>query len=1210
MLKALEISGFKSFADKTRFEFPAGITVVVGPNGSGKSNIVDAIKWVLGEQSAKSLRGKDMSDVIFKGSTGANSRKPAGSATATIVLDNSMNLFAFDAPEVHVTRRVYRSGESEYLINDEPCRLKDIKALFRGTGVGTDAYSLIEQGKVERILSSSAKERRAIFEEAAGISRFKAKKIEAQRRLDRVETNLVRLADIVDEVGSRYRSVKNQASKAAKYKEFTERLQELRTFVGLKDWRSFSGKLDKLETQVSSLEEESGRLNGEVEEGQSAAQDAETKLDDISNRVIQQQELANQVREKIAQAESQIELHRSRKSDLSQRAQQLESQIESFGRRDSELQQRLQNCKTELEKAQEQYGQAEASLDALKTQSEQVEQQVQQTQEQIDQNRRQHASLSERIAELGKQVSGYTSQVESAQSVRSRLQQQLDELKDSANRKRETLEELVAKKELLEKEAAESDGQLSDAREMANQSKNELGHEKEKLSELKSRHAGLTQRAKVIQELEKKLEGINAGAKQLLQESKTAADGPQGDVVGLVADLVQVNVKHAAIVDAALGESAQYVVVRGDRLINALESEQLKVKGRVGIIQLDTPTTLSANVQIDLTGETGVLGRADKLIHPESHYVDFVRAILGGTWLVKTLADATRLRQNKSQEVRYVTMDGEVIEADGTIIVGPKSSAAGLVSRRSELRSLSRELESLQSEIQTTEKGIEHLKKANTEDEQLVQKLIGQNTELSKKLADQNSRAAATQQQLDDDNQRLGQITAELDSTQKQLIQWESQLANDQTLLKQEDTVVENLLRSLESEEVKSVQLRSQQRELEEKNTTAQVNLAKSEQILSDMRSRAEDTQREIEEHRTTNNDLNEQFESSKQGISAAEDFLETAESNLVELVAERDRLEDQLSSLTEQRVEIDQERRKCSQQLSEKRDRLRKVQDELHKNQIRCKQLVMERDQLAERLFDDYGIEIEKLTENESEEQEAERAEVDQEITRLRNQIGKIGSVNMDALEELEQLESRYQKLDEQYQDLVQAKEALIKIIQRINTDSRKIFVETLEAIRTNFQKLFRQTFGGGQADIILEEGVDVLEAGIEIVATPPGKPSFNNSLLSGGEKALTAVSLLMAIFQFRPSPFCVLDEVDAPFDEANIGRFVGVLKSFLSWTKFVIVTHSKKTMTAATTLYGVTMQESGVSKRVSVRFEDVSEDGHISEEAINRSEEDEQAA
>ncbi|MFO0455672.1 MAG: chromosome segregation protein SMC, partial [Planctomycetota bacterium] len=354
----------------------------------------------------------------------------------------------------------------------------------------------------------------------------------------------------------------------------------------------------------------------------------------------------------------------------------------------------------------------------------------------------------------------------------------------------------------------------------------------------------------------------------------------------------------------------------------------------------------------------------------------------------------------------------------------------------------------------------------------------------------------------------------------------------------------------------------------------------------------------------TTLTQIQSQAGEDESAIKEAERILEQSGKQLQELSQEREKLAEELNQLLSERSGIESQRKELAEQLRKQRSEQRSVEERLNDCTVRARQLTLEREQLALRLKEDYGLEVEQLLGEETPEQAESREEIDREITELRQKIGAIGAVNMQALAELEDLEQRYQTLDQQYQDLSAAKESLLKIIHRINNDSRRLFVETLEAIRGNFQKLFRQTFGGGQADIVLEEGVDVLEAGVEIIATPPGKPKFSTSLLSGGEKALTAVSLLMAIFQFRPSPFCVLDEVDAPFDEANIGRFIDVLKSFLGWTKFVIVTHSKKTMTAATTLYGITMQESGVSKRVSVRFEDVSEDGRISEDAVRRSE------
>ena len=421
MLKALELSGFKSFAEKTRFEFPAGITVVVGPNGSGKSNIVDAIKWVLGEQSAKSLRGKDMSDVIFKGSGGPDGRRPANAAQATIVLENENRQFEFDADEVHVSRRVYRSGETEYLINGQASRLKDIRNIFRGTGVGTDAYSLIEQGKVERLLQTNAKDRRAIFEEAAGISRFKAKKVEAQRRLARVEANLIRLADIVDEVGSRYRSVKAQASKAARYKEYSDRLKDLRTFVGMKDWRDYSEKMNAANEQTTGFTQEIQTLNQGIESQSALVKDSEGTLEKIVTDFEAKQESSTKIREQLAQAQSQLELNEARIADLGSRKQQLDDQHARSEKASSELTTLIEKTAKELEEAEIKFSDASTALAELESQQTEVDQQLLSLRSSNETRQTEYSSLMTMIGEIGRLVSGAESEISRSQFLRRKI---------------------------------------------------------------------------------------------------------------------------------------------------------------------------------------------------------------------------------------------------------------------------------------------------------------------------------------------------------------------------------------------------------------------------------------------------------------------------------------------------------------------------------------------------------------------------------------------------------------------------------------------------------------------------------------------------------------------------------------------------------------------------------------------------------------------
>ena len=1237
MLKALELSGFKSFADKTRFEFPEGITVVVGPNGSGKSNIVDGIKWVLGEQSAKSLRGKDMSDVIFKGSGGSDGRRPSNAATATIILDNSDKRFAFDADEVLVTRRVYRSGESEYLINNETSRLKDIRELFRGTGVGTDAYSLIEQGKVERMLSTNAKDRRVIFEEAAGISRFKAKKKDAERRLLRVERNLVRLADIVEEVGSRYRSVKAQASKAARYKENSDRLQELRTHVGSKDWRDFSEKLTAAETSLATELKNVEAATEEIKAFEERTQKVEADLEKASAEYQTAQDNSAGLREQIARTDSNLQLNQARQKDITQRQQQLAETLKLAQKRKAEAEARIAKTEKESETAELNYREARDQLQEIEGNASQLDASIQEKTSLAETKRNEHQQLISLVSQLGRTVSAADSQLVNLQESKKRSTDNTQQLTDSKSQLEQTLSDAQQQVEKLEQEADGRDSALAETRKLLQSTKEQLDGRRQRLTDLTTQHAGMTQRAQVIEELEKSLEGINAGARELLKHANDQT-GPMSEVIGLVADLVNVNVQHAALVDVALGDIAQFVIVNGEKLITQIANEKIKLGGRVGLIQLDEPPTLGADPGVNLNGVAGVIGRADRLVQVQPKYAEFIRKMLGGTWLVKTLNIAIDLRSShdSADRVRFITLDGEIVEADGSVVVGPKSTTAGLVSRRSELRALKREIERLDGERETCLGQVQELAEQLETTEKKVQAQLEENTDIATRLKDQQREHATAEKQLATVNKQLTSAQQELTDYTNKITSTSDQLTEQREQLGLKETAIATILALVGQCDTSVAELRLQRKQAEKEASSTTSKLAKAEQVLEGMQSRVAQFRMELEEQVTAHQQAVEQVESDSQAAGTAEQEIETATKKLSELRQEYESVDESLQKLNLNRSELDADRKQVSMELRGKQDQLRLAQDKVHQQKSRIEQLGLQRQQLAERMQDDYGIDIAnadtvtntpalaiaatpddefesgddeaEVDDNEvSEEADAkievlDRDEIDKEITELRRKLSSIGSVNLDALQELEDLESRYLAMDQQYQDLAEAKDTLQKIIARIDNDSRKLFVETLEIIRGNFQKLFRQTFGGGKADIILEPDVDPLEAGVDIIATPPGKPEFNNSLLSGGEKALTAVSLLMAIFQFRPSPFCVLDEVDAPFDEANIGRFVDVLKSFLGWTKFVIVTHSKKTMTAATTLYGITMQESGVSKRVSVRFEDVSDDGHISEEAIKR--------
>ncbi len=1199
MLKALELVGFKSFAEKTRFDFPEGITVIVGPNGSGKSNIVDAIKWVLGEQSAKSLRGQEMSDVIFKGS-GEGSRRPMNTAEATLVFDNSTAQLEVDATEVHVTRRVYRSGEGEYLINGQPSRLRDIRNLFRGTGAGADAYSLIEQGKVDVLLAASPQQRRAIFEEAAGISRFKAKKIECSRRLERVDLNLVRLADIAEEVDSRLRGVKSQAGKARRYKEYTERLQQLRTQVSHVDWHDLTLRLQESETEAEEFRENSLAMAGQAESLETEALQIEGQLEIIRNSIRTEEALAADTRERIASGLSTVELEQRRTQELDEAISINRQHLARMSAKAGDLARQLQETQALVTAAESEFGLVQDRVRQADEQMSAQTKQIDSIHESIELQREQHRQLLNEIASLSKNLTTAESRYATVVSTVNQCHKRLEHLRPLREKNIRTIEEISSNlKELREQQIA-SQTLVENTLKNLSSHRKDLHVEQQNSLRLQGEITVCTERANVLQELEQRLEGVNAGVKEVLQRAREATSGPFADVVGLVADLLQVNVETAPMVEVALGDLAHYVVLQGHSLLDQLRTGGLRIRGRVGFLRADEPEWEKEPPDAQLGGHPGVLGRADQFVASSGPLAGLIQRLLGNTWFVEDIDQAIRLLEQSPTRCRLVTRAGELIESDGSIVVGSQQTHSGIISRRSELRVLRESLISLQQELQQVETN---------------------KTRLETFVRDGNTHQHEQEQQLKELTHIIDEHQLRLDSNGQQLTQIETEYttlaAEEKTVLKQRDSAkqaVAELQTSREQSESQLTELEQSlhraERELTDRENTrqtcsqelteAKIELAKREQVLESHHAAFEQYKSEQLDRERTLHQLQNQTEADQKRCLGAERNILTATTGLATIYLAKEAHVAKVDHLSAQREQLGQQRSDMAQRAKQMRQNVRDLEQKLHQAELEVDRIRHERTNLEVRLREEYDIEISKLQEAPSDQDERQRTEIDGEILELRRKINNIGAVNMHAIAELDDLESRHQSLEQQYNDLQAAKNALEQIVRKINTDSRRLFTETLDAIRANFQLLFRKTFGGGRADIVLEEGVDILESGIDLVATPPGKNSLGLSLLSGGERALTAVTLLLAIFQCRPSPFCVLDEVDGPLDEANIERFTGVLNDFLHSTRFVVVTHSKKTMTAATTLYGVTMQESGVSKRVSVRFDDVAEDGQISQPAM----------
>ena len=1233
MLKALEIVGFKSFADKTLFKFPVGITVVVGPNGSGKSNIVDAIKWVLGEQSVKSLRGKEMADVIFNGSS---SRKPMNSAEITVTFDNKNHLLPIDTPTVHITRRVYRSGEGEYLINRQPSRLRDIRSLLYGTGMGTQAYSVIEQGKVDALLQSSPRDRRIIFEEAAGISLFKAKKLEALRRLERVEQNLLRLADIVDEVESRLRSVRMQAGKARRYKEYTDRLQELRTQVGLADWHGLTEKIEAHEAELSQLAEERDSRLAENEVLDAKLMQIDARVGEVNESIRLAEAKISANRERIAGNETTLAHERRRASDLEQEISRHRRRLAQMHARAGDLQQQLSETAEAAEAAEKHQARiAKCLVDDERRLSELLEQL---DRVRVEQKQCEAAHLAQvgTAAELGKEISVLESRSASAVASGEKSRRRMAELDGHFSVLTGELAQLRRESETLSERSRRRKDRLDAARVELEGRRREKLLADERRDELRQSRVAVEQRTKALEELERRLEGFGAGVKQVVslsrqiatQESQPSVDKTGGlpkevfpDVCGLVADLFQVSIDNAPLIEVALGDAAQQVVVPpGSNMLEYLKSNSYRFDGRVGFIWLDdhgpSKTFSYENAVLEKTGfniegepagadleaQPGVLGRADRFVEVQPRYKELLSRLLSRTWFVEKLADAVELARTSGEGCRFVTLAGELVDADGTIVVGPRQNSAGLISRRSELRALAEQAAETARRADEAENASKSLGVEVAGCEKQVLEAEEEYRQAAELAGQQRQKLAAAEE-------RRTQFDAQRKAQQTELSAAESELAEVACALqkaKDAEKEAKGRLESLEAE-LRRLNERAEtaesQRQLQERETTdTKVELAKSEERLSNLRNRMRQFEDTRQERQRGLKESQEQMARCRRLFEQTQRNILRAESEIAVLYLGKERLAADTVAYIGRRDEIGREKNEYSAEAQKVRAKIRKIEECIHTEDLAMGEVRHRRDSLADRLREDYGIELAELEHEPSEEEQQHREEVQEEIDDLRRKINNLGNVNLEALAELEELDGRYQTLSTQHKDLSDAKSELLRIIDKINADSRRLFAETLETVRGHFQTLFRDLFGGGQADIVLEDEEDILESGIEIVARPPGKEPRSISLLSGGEKTMTCVALLLAIFRSRPSPFCVLDEVDAALDEANIDRFTKVLDRFLAWTQFIIVTHSKKTMTAASTIYGVTMQESGISKQVSVRFEDVSEDGHISETALAR--------
>ncbi len=1216
-LKNLTVFGFKSFADKTSLNFMPGVTAIVGPNGCGKSNVSDAIRWVLGEQSAKALRGGEMADVIFNGTDG---RKPMGMAEVSLTIGNvdQEQLVAAGVElgynEVTITRRVFRDGNSEYFINKTACRLKDIQLLFMGTGVGRTSYSIMAQGNITQILSSKPEDRRMIFEEAAGITKFKSQKRETLRKLEYTEQNLLRVADLVREVKRQIGSLQRQAGKARRYKQIAQELQHL-------------------DTQLA--RHQFDQLQAEINERQASAEKFRAEIETTSADVLRGEEEIAQLREKLTTLEQEISQSEHRGHDLKNQLDRHESRIQFNNERLTEIQKQQGAALTEISQAEERGLAAKDELAA-------VSQRLTESSAALEKNQQTLRSRQEALIKVENELRDLQGTLKQSQADAFAAAQELSrvrneitalDLQKQGNTVR--LEKLSAEKIQLEEERTRLETRLHEfaanveAEKLSVQT--HLGtleqrqirlHELEtELGQLsKEQEGGLQQqtehrsRLNVLEQLHAEHEGFGAGAQAALKNAK--------HVIGSLADKIRVPDEYVVAIETALGHHLQLVLTEHpDSAQQILSDLSASKRGRASIAALRLQSRAGFQPALDRQEASPTLMPALAVIEADTSVQPLLASLLGGTVIVPDLATATAQSQNGHAGFDFVTLTGELLNRHGIYTggylngTGDSKGAASILGRKNQIIDLKSGLTKVQERVAEMSRRKGALQGEQTELQASLQQVQAELHEKEVAIATSEGEFNALQNSSRVLEQKIETVVYEIQNLAAQ----EQEGSQKRAKLSQEADTLEDRERAHQDKVAGLTEQLEATRQNRDAATAAltesKVALATQEQLCASFRQQQQPLEQRIAELAQLVEQRKGEISSFVERKAQAETEIAESQKQIETLRVEREQVNAQIGELigqkNAQQIGIDEK----EEQLRESRKRLTEVQQQRSQIDVELAQKNMSVQNLRERIQQKYHVnlddirsecitityadegpaKVETLTPDEMAKSGAatDWDAVAKQVEEFQKRLDEMGPVNLVAIEEYEETEQRHQFLSKQHDDLVSAKAQLLEVINKINVQTRQMFTETFEKIRENFRAMFADVFGGGKADLILQDQNDVLESGIDIVARPPGKQLQTISLLSGGEQTMVAVSLLFSIYQVKPSPFCVLDELDAPLDESNINRFIRVLQRFLAHSQFIIITHNKRTIGMADVLYGVTMQEHGISKIVSVKF-------HKSDEAV----------
>ncbi|SCZ76910.1 chromosome segregation protein SMC [Acidaminobacter hydrogenoformans] len=1184
-LKKIELKGFKSFADRTTIDLMQGLTCVVGPNGSGKSNITDAIRWVLGEQKVKTLRGAKMEDVIFNGT---HRRSALGVAEVSLHFSNEDRRFPIDFSEIVLARRLYRSGESEYLINDAPCRLKDVRELFMDTGVGTEGYSLIGQGRIDSIISGSSEDRRMIFEEAAGIVKYKQKKREALKKLDNTELNLMRLEDLSMDLKSRLGPLEQESEKAKTFVSLSEALREIEVAVFLADYDKLTVKLDKVIGEYDRISEEKEaeeqaltgnkeRLATLEETLNSMEQHWQSLEDDRLKFNNEDKALDGDLAlwdEKLRNAE--LEYGRLQETLDQEKGEQTALEVEGRALAEAELQvtEKLASLRAVLNERQ-------AAMEALARTLTELET--------VESGARSEAialiSKSERAASeirvkrdyIGHLEERIESLTQEASSAGAQLGAVSQRLRETAGLKEQALKRRNALMGKVEVQAAERQSRIDQLRCLEEKKGHEENH----------RHKLMAER-EALENLEKNYEGYDLSVKRLMQDLKrdpASSSAAQG-VLGVLAEKIQVSKGYETAIEVALGRGAQNVICDNEKTAKGL-IERLKAKqlGRVTFLPLSLVGKSQGNAS-QLEGLQGFVGMADSLVEAPEAIQPAVRHLIGRTAVFEAYDEAVEAFRRTGGKWRLVTKAGEVFSPSGSITGGSRQQSGGVLARKGKISLLKEQIKARSESLKTLDQDLASLK-AQVEGEDLVrQELAAEVTAVDTEIAAFEFKETALtedQKRLQDRIERLDKERDEQSDHVLRIREENAALEKDIEGWKASSSELESVVMA---QEARRIELRTAYEVLSEQLSGIRVDTATQEQSLSSITKEL----RRVEETRLRSVDRAELAASRLKQLEA--DRRETvrlkAESfeKKIELRVLLQKLEAERAEIASQREAGRVELTALRQSVTQKSEVLEMQREALHRVEMQRERYLLERASLLTQLYDKYEIDLEEARQKPL---EVDLSTAQTQTKALRSKLKALGDVNVSAIKEYEEVSERYSFMKGQMDDLIQGEQALKKVIRELDHAMKAQFRDSFALIGEAFQRTFKRLFSGGTAQVRLSDPSDPLESDIEIYVQPPGKKLQHLHLLSGGEKALTAIALLFAILEVKPAPFCVLDEIEAALDDVNVDRFALYLKDVSEKAQFVVITHRKGTMEIADALYGVTMEEYGVSRVVSVKLEEI---------------------